>query len=99
MMQAHALRSRTRACMMQAPRPRRHQMDTQDFVTNVTIDAPPAAVFDAINDVRGWWSQEVDGDTDRIGAEFGFRGHDDENTVEHISRIRVTELVPAQRRV
>jgi uncharacterized protein YndB with AHSA1/START domain len=72
-------------------------MDPRSFALSVTYDASPDEVFAAINDVRGWWSEEVNGDTDRVGAEFTFRGHDDEETVEHLSRIRVTELVPARR--
>src|SRR4051812_30397620 len=69
-------------------------MSTQDYTTTITIDAPPEQVYAAINDVRGWWSEEVEGDTDRVGAEFAYRGHDDADTVEHLSRIRVVDLVP-----
>jgi uncharacterized protein YndB with AHSA1/START domain len=72
-------------------------MNENSYSTTVTIDRPPTEVFRAINDVRGWWSQEVVGDTDRVGAEFDYRGHDDADTVEHRSRIRVDELVPGER--
>jgi uncharacterized protein YndB with AHSA1/START domain len=72
-------------------------MDPHSFALSVAFDASPEEVFRAVNDVRGWWSEEVHGDTDRVGAEFRFRGHDDDQTVEHLSTIRVTELVPAQR--
>jgi len=72
-------------------------MSEASYTTAVTIAKPPAEVFDAINDVRSWWSEEVDGDTNRVGAEFAYRGHDDADTVEHRSRIRVEELVPGER--
>ena len=72
-------------------------MSEDSYTTTVLIERAPAEVFDAINDVRGWWSEEVDGDTDRVGAEFAYRGHDDADTVEHLSRIRVEELVPGER--
>lgn len=72
-------------------------MSTDSFTTSVTIRRTPQEVFDAINDVRGWWSEEVDGVTDRVGGEFAYRGHDDAETVEHLARIRVVDLVPGER--
>ena len=51
----------------------------------------PQEVYDAILDVRGWWSQRIDGDTDRLG-EFVY-------TVPgvHRTHAQITELVPEQR--
>src|SRR3954463_15137962 len=72
-------------------------MTAENYTTTVMIERTPLEVFAAINNVRGWWSEEVDGDTDRTGAEFAYRGHDDADTVEHLSRIRVVELVPGER--
>ena len=72
-------------------------MSDQSYTTTVTVDRSPQEVFDAIVDVRGWWSQEIEGRTDEVGAEFRYRGHDEADTVEHLATIRVTELVPAQR--
>jgi uncharacterized protein YndB with AHSA1/START domain len=72
-------------------------MNESSYTTTVRIDRPPLEVFSAINDVRGWWSEEVVGDTDRVGAEYAYRGHDDADTVEHRAHIRVEELVPGER--
>jgi uncharacterized protein YndB with AHSA1/START domain len=72
-------------------------VNDSSYTTTISLDRPPAEVFAAINDVRGWWSEEVQGSTDRVGAEFRFRGHDDADTVEHLARIRVDELVPGER--
>ena len=41
-------------------------MNEDSYTTTVTIDRPPLEVFHAINNVRGWWSQEVEGDTDQV---------------------------------
>jgi uncharacterized protein YndB with AHSA1/START domain len=68
----------------------------RSFTTIVAVDATPAQAFAAINDVRGWWSQDVDGRTDAIGAEFDYRGNQDGRNV-HRARIRVAELVPDER--
>jgi uncharacterized protein YndB with AHSA1/START domain len=71
-------------------------MSDQSFTTTLTVAATPEETFAAINDVRGWWSQDVDGPTATAGAEFVFRGNAEGRNV-HRSRIRVTELVPGER--
>ena len=64
-------------------------MTSTSFTTTFSVDRSPQQVFDAINDVRAWWSAEIDGPTDVEGEAFTFRVKD-----LHRSLIRVTELVP-----
>ena len=65
---------------------------SQDFTTTFVVDASPSAVFAAINDVRGWWGEGVDGRNDRVGDEFTYSVAD-----VHLSRLRVLELVPDEK--
>ena len=67
-------------------------MTDQSFTTTFSVDRSPKEVFDAINDVRAWWSAEVEGPTDVEGETFTFRVKD-----LHRSQIRVSELVPGER--
>jgi uncharacterized protein YndB with AHSA1/START domain len=62
------------------------------FTAAFSVDQAPDRVFQAITNVRGWWSEDIDGDTGQTGAEFTYRYQD-----SHRCRIKVTELVEGER--
>jgi Activator of Hsp90 ATPase homolog 1-like protein len=64
----------------------------QDLTTTISVDRTPQEAYEAINDVRGWWSGEIDGPTDELGGEFTYRYKE-----LHFSKQKVTELVPGKR--
>jgi uncharacterized protein YndB with AHSA1/START domain len=67
-------------------------MSARNFTTSFTVDKSPAEVFRAINNVRSWWSEELDGSTDKLGAEFEFHYKD-----LHRSTQKITEFVPGKK--
>jgi len=67
-------------------------MKKQDFTVTVSVDKTPAETFDAINNVRGWWSGEIAGNTTRLGDEFTYRYKD-----LHYSKHKLVELVPEKK--
>ena len=69
-------------------------MNTQkNYTTAFTVDQTPEEVFDAIKNVRGWWSDEIEGRTDQLG-EFKYHYKD-----IHRCTIRITELTPGKKAV
>ena len=67
-------------------------MSGQNYTTSLTVDQSPEEVFAAISSVRGWWSGEIDGRTDKLGAEFKYRYKDLHKTTQ-----KITELVPGKK--
>ena len=69
-------------------------MNKQDFTTAIWVDKPQQEIFEAINNVKGWWSGEVEGDTDKPGAEFTYHVPG-----VHFSKQKITEFVPPKKLV
>lgn len=67
-------------------------MDESDFTISFTVEESLEAVFAAINDVREWWSGDIEGETDILGATFSYRYAD-----VHFSQQTISELVPGRR--
>jgi uncharacterized protein YndB with AHSA1/START domain len=67
-------------------------MSGQDFTATITVDQTPEEAFAAINNVRGWWSEEVEGGTEKIGDEFVFHVQD-----VHYCKMKLTEVVPGHK--
>jgi len=67
-------------------------MNDENLTITFTVGQTPEEAFAAINNVRGWWSGEIEGNTDRLGDEFTYR-YDD----VHRSKQKITELIPGRR--
>jgi len=67
-------------------------MKSKDYTTTFTVDQSPEEAFEAIKNVRGWWSEEIEGRTDKVGDEFTYHYKD-----VHTCRMKLVELVPNQR--
>jgi uncharacterized protein YndB with AHSA1/START domain len=64
-------------------------MNSQHYTAAFSVAQSPAEVFAAVTNPRAWWSEEIEGPTDRLGAEFEYHYQD-----IHRARFRITEVVP-----
>jgi hypothetical protein len=64
-------------------------MNTSDFTTTIVVDQTPREGFNAINNVRGWWSEEIEGNTDKLNDEFNYHFED-----EHRCQLKLIEVIP-----
>ena len=67
-------------------------MKKTDFTTSIVVDKSPKEVYEAINNVRGWWSEEIEGPTDTLNKEWFYHYKD-----IHLCKMKVVELEPKKR--
>src|SRR5690242_18818943 len=67
-------------------------MTTSNFTTTIVVDQTPQEVFNAINNVRGWWQGEIEGSTDKLNDEFTYRMED-----IHYSKQKLTEVITGKK--
>src|SRR5687768_17497156 len=66
----------------------------RDFTTTILVDQPPQEVFEAIQDFRAWWSEDIDGQTDNLYEVFSYRHKD-----IHLCKLRLIEKIQDTRLV
>jgi len=64
-------------------------MENQNFTITILVDQSPKEVFNAINNVRGWWSEEIEGNTEKLNDEFTYHYKD-----VHIAKMKLIEVIP-----
>ncbi|MBS3914261.1 MAG: SRPBCC domain-containing protein [Bacteroidetes bacterium] len=60
-----------------------------NYTTSISVTQSPQTVFEAIINVRGWWSENIQGSTDVLNSEFMY-GYKD----VHVAKMKIVELIP-----
>ena len=63
--------------------------NNKDFTVSILVDKSPTEVFNAINNVRGWWSEEIEGGTEKLNDEFLYHFKD-----VHVTKMKLVEVIP-----
>lgn len=64
-------------------------MTATNFSTTILVGKSPTEVFNAINNVRAWWSEEVEGNTDKLNEEWSYHYQD-----VHRCNMKIVEFIP-----
>ena len=66
-------------------------MQNQNFTATLLVDQTPEKAFAAINNIRGWWSEDIEGNTDKLDDEFMYRD-------KHLrAKMKIIELIPGKK--
>lgn len=67
-------------------------MEQKDYTTSIIVRLPALKVFDAINDVTKWWTENLEGSSKKLNDEFTVRFGE-----VHYSKQKLTELIPGKK--
>ncbi|MFA5330156.1 MAG: SRPBCC domain-containing protein [Prolixibacteraceae bacterium] len=69
-------------------------MSPSDFTATILVDQTPKEAFNAIQNFRGWWSEEIEGSTDQLNEVFFYHYKD-----IHLCKMKLIERIPDEKLV
>jgi hypothetical protein len=69
-------------------------MNTTDFTSTILVNKTPAEAFNAIKNFKGWWSEDIEGATDKLDETFFYHYKE-----LHLCKLKLIEMIPNQRLV
>jgi hypothetical protein len=67
---------------------------TKSYTATILVDKDPETAFNAIKNFRAWWSEEIEGNTDKLNEEFFYHYKD-----IHLCKMKLAEAVPGKKLV
>ncbi len=64
-------------------------MKEQDYTVSITVNATPQEAFKSINSVSKWWTENLEGSSQKLDDEFTVRFGD-----VHVSTQKLVEVIP-----
>ncbi len=63
-------------------------MNSNNYTTTILVNQTPALAFNAIQNFRGWWSEEIEGPTDQLNQQFFYHYKD-----VHLCKLKLIEKI------
>ena len=67
---------------------------SNDFSTSISVDKSASEAYLSIMDYRSWWSEEIEGHTDKLNETFFYHYKD-----VHLCKVKLIEAIPDKRLV
>lgn len=71
-----------------------HKMENENYTTTIVVDKSIGDAFKSIQNFRGWWSEEIEGNTNVPGESFFYHYKD-----VHLCKIKLEAVEPNSRLV
>lgn len=69
-------------------------MENKNFTSTILVDQSAAVAFNSILNFRTWWSEQIEGNTDKLNEEFFYHYKE-----IHLCKMKLVEMVPNKRLV
>lgn len=69
-------------------------MNTPDYSTTILVKQAPSSAFNAIKNFKAWWSEQIEGKTDKLNEVFFYHYKD-----VHLCKIKLIEMAPGKKLV
>lgn len=73
---------------------KQNHMEKQNYTASILVEQNPKTAFEAIKNFRAWWSEEIEGKTDKLGEVFVYHYKD-----VHLCKMKLIEIVPEKKLV
>jgi len=68
--------------------------ESKNYTSTFMVEQSPETAFNAIKNFRAWWSEEIEGNTDKLNETFFYHYKD-----VHLSKIKLIEIIPNKKLV
>ncbi len=73
---------------------RNNSMENKDFTATIIVERSEAQVYNSIMDFHSWWSEEIEGETNKLNETFFYHYKD-----VHLCKIKLIEAIPQKKLV